>query len=260
MAGSYGFGCRLRHLSIEHMFDSVDNPVLERMRCVVPTGNEEGGVTLAQLAGTGTVPGVNLAESEGTLSVGPGQVAGLVGPPGFGLTRIGVSMLLPHAEVGMVALLDVRGWLSPLALWELGFAPDRMIFVRCDDPVRWGRVASTLIDGVTALYAEVPRGVKDAQLRTLGALARTRRTPLLLRPVRRDLPGGIAHLRVEASGVVWEGADEGHGRLTRRRVSVTASGKAMRGRNTPIEVEDDGTNALHLVSRLASPQARSAAG
>ena len=193
--------------------------------------------------------------SGGPLRVAPGQVAGLVGPPGCGLTRLGLALLAPHAAAGMVAVLDVRGWLSPLAFWELGIDPDRLVVVRCDDPVRWGRVAATLLDGVAALYAEVPRSTKDAQLRTLGALARSRRTPLLLRPVQRDLPAGITQLRLDAAAVVWEGTDSGHGRLKRRTVELTASGKAMRGMATRIEWEDDGENTVHLVSRLAAAPA-----
>ena len=199
--------------------------------------------------------GSRLDQRTSLLEIAPGQVAGLVGPPGYGLTRLGLTMLAPHASVGMVAVLDVRGWLSPLAAWELGIEPDRLIIVRCDDPVRWVRAASTLIDGVSGLYAEVPRGVKDTQLRTLGALARTRRTPMLLRPVRRDLPGGIAQLRLDAGEVTWEGTDLGHGRLTRRRVVLTASGKAMWGMEARIELEDDGTDAVHLVPRLATAAA-----
>lgn len=201
-----------------------------------------------------------LERATAPLSIAPGQVAGLIGHPGLGLTRLGLAMLAPHAMVGMVALLDVRGWLSPLAAWELGIDPGRLIIVRCEDPVRWGRVASTLIDGVAALYAEVPRGVKDTRLRTLAALARTRRTPTLLRPVRRDLPAGIAQLRLDAVEVEWEGVDAGYGRLTRRRVAITASGKAMRQMTTRIEWEDNGTDSLHLVSGLAAAPVRSAAG
>ncbi|MFQ5555851.1 MAG: hypothetical protein ACE5GC_10845, partial [Acidimicrobiia bacterium] len=54
------------------------------------------------------------------LTIAPGEVAGLVGPPGLGLTRIGLRMLAEHAKKGMVACLDVRGWISPPAVWELG--------------------------------------------------------------------------------------------------------------------------------------------
>lgn len=204
--------------------------------------------------------GPQFVETPDLLVLGPGQVAGLVGPPGLGLTRLGLRMLADHACAGLVACLDVRGWLSPRAAWELGISPERLVVVRCEDPVRWGRVAATLLDGVAALYAEVPRGVKDARLRTLGALARSRRTPLLLRPVRGDLPGGVTQLRLDAQRVEWEGTDAGHGRLRERRLVITVSGKATRGMTMRVEVRDDGTNAVRLVSRLASAPVGDAAG
>lgn len=190
----------------------------------------------------------------------PGRVTGLIGQAGLGLTRVGLSMLAAHSALGPVGYLDVRGWLCPLVAWECGISPENLVVARCQDPVRWGRVAATLVEGIAALYAEVPAGIKEASLRKLGALARARRTPLLLRPVRGDLPGGVAHLRLEAREVAWEGPDAGHGRLQRRRLVLEASGKATRGMTRVIEVEDHGTNALRLVSGVAAAQAGRAAG
>lgn len=186
------------------------------------------------------------------LSLEPGRVTGLVGSPGLGLTKLGLALLA--SRTGLVACLDVRGWLSPVAAWESGIDPDRLVIARCGDPVRWGRAAATLLEGVDALYAEVPRGVKDPQIRKLVALARARDAPVVLRPVRGDLPPGLVHLRLEAREVIWEGTDSGHGRLGRRRIALEASGKAVRGMTRRIEVEDDGTNALRLVSGLATQE------
>jgi hypothetical protein len=197
---------------------------------------------------------------EDLLALEPGRVTGLVGHPGFGLTRLGLTLLASRASLGPVAYLDVRGWLSPPAAWESGIPPERLIVVQCDDPVVWGQVAANLLEGVKAVYAEVPGGAKPEQLRRLGALARSRQTPLVLRPVKGDLPSGLAHLRVEARRVEWEGADAGHGRLRRRRMVFEASGKAMRGTARLIELEDDGTDTLRLVPGLAAAPARRAAG
>jgi hypothetical protein len=194
------------------------------------------------------------------LHLQPGRVTGLIGHPGFGLTRVGLVMLASRETLGPVAYLDVRGWLSPPAAWESGITPERLVVVRCNDPVRWGRVAAHLLEGVGAVYAEVPIRTKPAQLQKLAALARNRRTPLVLRPVRGDLPTGLAHLRLEARRVIWEGTERGHGRLTNRKLVFEASGKAMRGMTRLIEVEDDGTNALRLVSGLAVAPARRAIG
>ncbi len=160
-------------------------------------------------------------------------------------------MLAVPGLAGTIAYLDVRGWLCPPAAWEAGIPSDRLVVVRCDDPARWGRVAATLLDGMQALYAEVPHGMKDAQLRKLGALARSRRAALILRPLRGALPSGLAHLRLTAREVAWAGADAGHGRLVSRRIVLEASGKAMRGMSRIVEVEDHGADALHLVPGLA---------
>lgn len=194
------------------------------------------------------------------LSLHPGRVTGLIGHPGFGLTRLGLVMLASREGLGPVAYLDVRGWLSPPAAWESGIAPERLVIVRCSDPIRWARVASHLLEGVGAVYAEVPANTKPAQLHKLVALARNRKTPMVLRPVQGDLPSGLAHLRLEARQVHWKGAEAGHGRLTNRRLVIEASGKAMRGMTRLIEVEDDGTNALRLVSGLAAAPAGRATG
>ena len=194
------------------------------------------------------------------LALQPGRVTGLIGHPGFGLTRLGLTMLASREQLGTVAYLDVRGWLSPPAAWEAGVSPERLVVVRCDDPVRWARVAAHLLEGVGAVYAEIPARIKPAQLHKLTALARNRKTPLVLRPIQGDLPNGMAHLRLEARRVIWEGADRGHGRLTHRKLVFEASGKAMRGMSRLIEVEDDGTNAMRLVPGLAATPSGRATG
>ncbi len=82
----------------------------------------------------------NDVDSTSLLSLQPGRVTGLIGHPGFGLTRLGLVMLASREQLGPVAYLDVRGWLSPPAAWESGISPERLVVVRCDDPVRCGIV------------------------------------------------------------------------------------------------------------------------
>ncbi len=189
-------------------------------------------------------------------SLAPGQIAGLSGLPGSGLTRVGLAMLAPYTARGPLAYLDVRGWASPLAAWELGIDPEHFIVVRTGSVVTWARTVATLLDGVQAVYAEIPHGVKDPAIRTLAARARTRRTPLVLRPLDGKLPQGILHLHLEAREVTWEGTDRGHGVLERRLALFDASGKAMRGMERTIEVEDDGTNDLRVVPHMGTQEAR----
>lgn len=208
----------------------------------------------------GAMPSPASAPVVDPLALPPGRVVGLEGPPGFGLTRLGLAMMVEAARRGPIAYVDVRGWLCPPAAWELGIPPERLVVVRCDDTVMWGRVVGGLLDGMQAVFAEVPQRVKEAHLRKLAATSRTRRTPLVLRPVRGELPGGVAHLRLTAREIVWEGAGDGFGRLTRRRLVMEASGKVMQGMARIIEVEDHGTHAVRVVSGLGATPAGRAAG
>jgi len=192
--------------------------------------------------------------------LGPGQVGVLAGDAGLGMTRLGLVLLSDHARAGPVAYLDVRGWLSPLAAWEVGIEPDRLVIARCRDVIRWGKAVASLLDGAAAVLAEVPTGAKDASIRKLAALARNRGTPLLLRPLDRAVPTGVAHLTLEARETSWSGAVDGHGRIERRKTLLMASGKAMRGMTRTIEMEDDGSNTLRVVSGVAAAETRSVAG
>lgn len=187
-------------------------------------------------------------------ALSPGQVVGLEGPTGLGLTRLGLSLLAAPSRVGMVVALDVRGWLSPASAWEVGVIPERLVLIRCDDRKLWPQVAAAVLEGVAAVYAEVPFGVGEQQLRRLAALNRARRAALMLRPVRGDLPSGIAHLRLRSTGVSWEGVDRGHGRLTRRRISLEISGKSIPHRE--VELDDAFLATTHTPQRLTSHASR----
>jgi hypothetical protein len=169
-------------------------------------------------------------------------------------------MLATSARTGPVVYLDVRGWMNPLAAWEAGISPERLVIVRCPDRLLWPKVAAALLEGIRAVYAEVPTGVRESVVRRLAALARSRRSALLLRPLGGDLPTGVAYVRYQGREVTWEGPDAGHGRLEGRRLMLEASGKGMSGIERVIEVEDDGTDVVRMVSRLAVAPAGRAAG
>ena len=213
---------------IEHMFDYSDRPMTSTL------------------------------QPHPRLELEAGKVVGLVGSPGFGLTRLGLGLL--RDRPGWVACIDVRGWLSPAALWEVGISPDRVVVVRCDNTALWPQVTAALIEGMQAVYAEVPAGMGAPMLRRLGALARARATPVVLRPLGGDIPSGVPHLRLEARTVDWEGTAQGRGRLHVRRLTLAASGKGVGGIEQIIEVEDDGTNTLRVVPRLAAALPERAVG
>jgi hypothetical protein len=159
-----------------------------------------------------------------------------------------------------VVVLDTRSWISPEAAWETGVVPEHLIIVRCDEPRIWPKVAAALLEGVHALYAEVPGGIKDQDLRRLAALARARGVAVAMRPMGGSLPSGVAHLRLRALGVTWEGADRGHGRLKRRRLVLEASGRGSAGVTRRFEVEDEGADVMRVVSDVVVGEARRSIG
>jgi hypothetical protein len=199
-------------------------------------------------------------DGRGLLDLQPGRITELIGVPGTGMTRLGMRLLAPHSRFAPVVALDTRGWVSPEAAWETGVIPERLVIVRCADVSLWPKVAAALLEGVRAMYAEVPERVRDQDLRRLAALARARRVAVALRPMGDALPGGVAYLRLRALGVTWEGADQGHGRLTRRRLVLEATGKGTAGTNRRFEVEDEGTDDVRLVSDVVVDQVRRAVG
>lgn len=196
------------------------------------------------------------------ISLQPGRITEVAGPTGMGLTRLGLGLLGPPSRRSPVAALDVKGWLSPLAAWEAGVERRHFVVVRCPEADLWPQVAAALIEGVGAVYAEVPASVRPPDLRRLAALARARRTGVVLRPLGEALPAGVAFLRLHATAVHWEGPEGGHGRLRRRHLVLEASGKGTAGMPQRIEMVDDGTNAMCVVSRVGteSGPARRAAG
>lgn len=223
--------------------------------------------SIAEVMAKSTAPSIpdrwdlrtRVREGDGDLLVlQPGRPVELAGPVGFGLTRIGYRMLAEPSRAAPVAILDVRGWASPMAAWESGVQSP--VFVRCADPSLWSRVLAALLEGVPAVYAEVPRGVRDQDLRRLAALARARQVRVVFRPVAGGLPTGVGHLRLRAREVHWVGPDRGHGRLRGRRLVLEASGKGAAGMTRTIEVDDAGTHDMRVVSDLAVGQAGRAFG
>lgn len=181
-----------------------------------------------------------------------GKVWGLAGAPGSGLTRMAMTLLAAQAPPGQIAVLETRGWFCPLVAWESGVPADRIVVVRAPDAVSWARVAAALVEGVPALYAEVPDRINEAALRKISALARRSGTRVLLRSFGDRIPAGVTQLQMTMSQMSWEGTDVGHGRLMRRRFVVEMTGKAVGGALRRIEMEDDGANAVRVVPGLAA--------
>jgi hypothetical protein len=162
-----------------------------------------------------------------SFELSPGKIMGLEGPAGWGLTRLGLSLLAAPSQVGTVVVIDARGWFSPLAAWQAGVNRHRLVVVRCAERRLWPRVTAAVLEGVAAVYAEIPVGIGESDLRRLAALTRARKAGLALRPLRGGIPPGITHMRIRASGVDWIGPDQGHGRLLQRQLTMEVSGKSV---------------------------------
>ena len=194
------------------------------------------------------------------LRLEPGRITELVGDTGSGLTRLGLSLLAAPSRVGPVVVVDIRGWISPEAAWETGVEAESLVIVRCNERPLWTRVTAALLEGVPAVFAEVPVGIKEQDLRRLAALARARKTMVAFRSMGSRLPSGVSHLRLRSLGVTWEGADRGHGKLKGRRLMLEASGRGAAGVTRRFEVEDEGKDTLRLVSDVVFDPSRRAAG
>lgn len=184
----------------------------------------------------------------------PGRITEVSGFTGMGMTRLGLGLLVEPSRRSSVAALDVKGWLSPLAAWEMGVDPARFAVVRCSDRRLWAQVSAALIEGIRAVYAEVPPGVPAQNLRRLAALVRARRAGVALRPLGEELPPGVAHLRLRGTEVRWEGVERGHGQLRRRYLVVEATGKGVAGIPRRIEMVDDGTDVMRVVPRVGAAE------
>lgn len=201
-----------------------------------------------------------MREGLGYLRLEPGKITELVGDTGSGLTRLGLSLLAAPSRAGPVVVVDTRGWISPEAAWETGVEAESLVIVRCNERPLWTRVTAALLEGVPAVFAEVPVGIKEQDLRRLAALARARKTMVAFRSMGSRLPSGVSHLRLRSLGVTWEGADRGHGKLKGRRLMLEASGRGAAGVTRRFEVEDEGKDTLRLVSDVVFDPSRRAAG
>ena len=180
---------------------------------------------------------------------GPGQLLGLVGAPGLGMTQVGIAQLA--AIPGPLAWVESSQWFSPEAAWEGGISDERMVVVRSTDKANWAEATAALMDGMAAVCADVPARIHDNVLRRLSARARARRARLILRS-RGPLPTGIVHSVITAEAVEWVGAGQGRGRLLHRQVVATATGKGVKGPAIKLGFEDDGTNFVCVVSGLGA--------
>jgi hypothetical protein len=113
-------------------------------------------------------------------------------------------------------------------------ALERFAVVRRVPPARWATVVAALLDGVSLVLAEVPRGVALGDARRLEARARERESVLVVAETRGAVWPGSALYTLHAASSAWD--DQGAGVLDgilgarRLRVEVEGRGAAARPR------------------------------
>ena len=114
------------------------------------------------------VPGATLAR---------GSVVRIAGADGAGAGATTLAFELVAAVTGVgewAGAVDLDGTLGALAAEEAGVALERFAVVRRVPPARWATVVAALLDGVSLVLTDVPRGVAFGDARRLTARARER--------------------------------------------------------------------------------------
>jgi hypothetical protein len=186
-------------------------------------------IELASGAGSGglssLIPGAALVR--GTVLRVVGTAAGH--PSGAGATSVGFELAAAVTAVGeWTAAVELDGSLGALAAAEAGVALERFAVVRRVPPARWATVVAALLDGVSLVLAEVPRGVQLGDARRLVSRAREREAVLVVHERAARWPGEAA-LTLEVIGARWTGlVDAGH--LTSRALQVRVVGRGVAAR------------------------------
>jgi hypothetical protein len=173
--------------------------------------------TLAEL-----VPGGALAR---------GSVLRTTGSVGGGATTVGFELAAACTRLGeWAAAIDLDGTLGVLAAAEAGVALERFPVVRRVPPARWATVVAALLDGVSLVVAEVPRGVGLGDARRLEARARERESVLVVAETCGAVWPGGATCTLHAAASTWDGMERDAGVLTGRRLRVEVEGRGAAAR------------------------------
>jgi hypothetical protein len=181
------------------------------------------------------VPGATLAR---------GSVVRVVGE-GAGSTAVAFELVAAVTGVGEWAgAVDLDATLGALAAAEAGVVLERFAVVRRVPPARWATVVAALLDGVSLVLTDVPRGVAVGDARRLTARARERECALVVHE-RAPSPFGQAAgvtgrwpvpttLTVSGTSSAWTGIDHA-GYLTGRALRVRVEGRGAAAR--PVDGE-----------------------
>ena len=158
-----------------------------------------------------------------------GTVVSVTGASGAGVTSAALGLAAAATAAGeWAAAIDLDGTIGGLAAAEAGVDLDRFAVVRRVANGQWATVVAALLDGVSLVLAEVPRGVRGADARRLIARARERSTTLVVVGAdARRWPADVG-LRLQVTGGAWLGLADGGGVLATRALAVHVEGRGVR--------------------------------
>jgi hypothetical protein len=164
-------------------------------------------------------------------TVARGSVLRVTGRPGAGATTVGFELAAAVTGLGeWAAVVDVDATFGPLAAAGAGVALERFAVVRRVPPARWATVVAALLDGVSLVLAEVPRGVALGDARRLEARARERESVLVVAETLGAVWPGSAVFTLHAVASSWEEGAASVVDERRLRVEVDGRGAAARPR------------------------------
>jgi hypothetical protein len=157
-----------------------------------------------------------------------GTVTTVGGETGAGVTSLAFGLAAAATAAGeWAAAVDLPGTLGGLAAAEAGVDLSRFAVVREVTRERWATVVAALLDGVSLVMADVPRGLRAGDAHRLVARARERSTVLvMIESAARAWPADAA-LRLRAVGGPWPGLDAGRGVLVSRSLQLQVEGRGL---------------------------------
>ncbi len=158
-----------------------------------------------------------------------GTVTTVGGEPGAGVTSLAFGLVAAATAAGeWAAAVDPQGTLGGLAAQEAGVDLSRFAVVRDVAKDRWATVVAALLDGVSLVMAEVPRGLRAGDAHRLVARARERSTALVMisASARAVWPADAA-LRIWAVGGPWPGLGPDRGVLAPRALRLRVEGRGV---------------------------------
>ena len=194
----------------------------------------------------GLFPDGNLRRGTTVVITGPASAPSV----GSGSTSLTLALLAAASAAGSWCALVGVADLGAVAAHDLGIDLGRLAVVPRPGPA-WAEVSAALLDGVDVVVLQPPFPPRPAMARRLVARARDRRAVLVVLAGRSGWPEH-PDLHLHVAGVRWDGAGTGEGFLSRRQMTVDATGRrsAVRTRHhqlwmpsaigTVAEVEDPG--------------------